>query len=261
MNYTLITGASKGIGKELARQFAKHNCNLLLVARSASELEALALELENEFKVNVRWLPLDLLEPKAIDTLLDFCRKEGINVRILVNNAGYGHWAYFAESDLDKQLGMIDLNQKVVIKLCHRFIPMLEEMPEAHILNVSSAAGFQPFAGFAVYAATKAFVYSFSQSLRFELKPKGINVSCLCPGPTETSFFSNANFNHKLDAAQGIKMPAEEVARQAVDDLLAKKAVSVPGFSNKLGVWFSKHLPTRLTTSVLGSLVKYNKED
>ena len=154
---------------------------------------------------------------------------------------------------------MIELNQKVLVSLCHHFIPVLEKLPESHILNVSSVAGFQPFAGFAVYAATKAFVYSFSQSLRFELKKKGINVTCLCPGPTETSFFSNASFNHKLDTAQGIKMPADEVASQAVDALLAKKAVSVPGFSNKLGVWLSKHLPANFTTSMLGGLVKYQK--
>lgn len=261
MNYTLITGGSKGIGKELALQFAKHHCNLLLVARSAPELEEQATALEGKYSINVRWLALDLLAPQAVDTLLDFCQAENIQVRILVNNAGFGHWQYFAESNLERQLSMVALNQKVLISLCHRFIPILEGMPEPHILNVSSVAAFQPMAGFAVYAATKAFVYSFSQSLRFELKPKGINVSCLCPGPTETEFFSNASFNHKLDAAQGIKMPSSEVAKQAVDDMLAKKAVSIPGFTNKLGAWFSKHLPAGLTTSLLGTLVKYSKED
>lgn len=261
MNYTLITGGSKGIGKELALQFAKHNCNLLLVARSAPELEELAIALEGEFNINVRWLSLDLLIPQAVETLLDFCQAENIQVRILVNNAGFGHWQYFAESDLERQLSMVELNQKVLVRLCYRFIPMLEGMPEPHILNVSSVAAFQPMAGFAVYAATKAFVFSFSQSLRFELKPKGINVSCLCPGPTETNFFSSASFNHKLDTAQGIKMPASEVARQAVDDMLAKKAVSIPGFTNKLGAWFSKHLPAGLTTLLLGTLVRYRKED
>lgn len=260
MNFTLITGASKGIGKELAYEFARHSCNLLLVARSAAELEALAGKLEKEHKVKVRWLSLDLLETRAVDTLMEFCREEGIKVRILVNNAGFGHWEHFAGSSLDKQLEMVDLNQKVLLSLCHHFIPVLEEMPEPHILNVSSVVGFQPIAGFSVYAATKAFVYSFSQSLRRELKPAGINVTCLCPGPTETSFFSSARFTHKLDDAQGIKMPADEVAKQAVNGLLAKKAVVVPGFTNKLGVWFSKHLPTRFTTFVLGGLVKYQKE-
>lgn len=261
MNFTLITGASKGIGRALAHEFARHSCNLLLVARSAAELEALAAELEEEYQVKVRWLSLNLLEAGAEDALMEFCREEDIRVRILVNNAGFGHWENFAESSLEKQLEMVDLNQKILLSLCHRFIPVLEGMPEPHILNVSSVAGFQPFAGFSVYAATKAFVYSFSQSLRRELKPVGINVTCLCPGPTETAFFTNARFTHKLDAAQGIKMPPEEVAREAVNGLLEKKAVVVPGFTNKLGVWFSKHLPTRFTTFVLGGLVKYRKED
>ncbi len=260
MNYTLITGASKGIGKELALEFARHNCNLLLVARSAPALEELALELEKEYKVTARWLSLDLLENGAVDTLVEWCRKEAFKVRILVNNAGFGHWENFAHSELDKQLGMVDLNQKVLLTLCYRFIPALENMPEAHILNVASVAGYQPFPGFAVYAASKAFVYSFSQSLRYELRPKGINVSCLCPGPTETGFFSNASFNHKLDSTQGIKMSAREVAAKAVEGLLAKKGVIVPGFSNKLGVWLSKHLPAGFTTAVLGSLVKYSKD-
>lgn len=260
MNYTLITGASKGIGKALALQFAKHNCNLLLVARSAQELETLAQELENEYKINARWLSLDLLESNAVDSLVKFCRDESIQVRILVNNAGFGHWENFSESVLEKQLSMVELNQRVLLSLCHRFIPELEKQSEAHILNVSSVVGFQPFPGFAVYAASKAFVYSFSQSLRYELKPKGINVTCLCPGPTETGFFSNAHFIHKLDSTQGVKMSAGEVAAKAVDALLAKKAVIVPGFSNRLGVWFSKHLPAGFTTAVLGGLVKYRKE-
>lgn len=258
MNYTLITGASKGIGQALAKQFARFNCNLFLTARSQHELDELAAGLRKEYKVRVEVLALDLLAEGAAESLYRHCVEHGIKVRILVNNAGLGLWDYFEEAKLEDMLRMMQLNQQVLVELCHRFLPMLKEQPEAHILNVASTAAFQPFPGFSVYAASKAFVYSFSQSLRFELK-KEVNVTCLCPGPTDTAFFSTAGFNHRLDTAEGIKMSVEEVAGKAVEGLLAKKAVLIPGFSNKIGGFFSKLLPTPLTTNLLGRIVQYRK--
>lgn len=258
MNYTLITGASKGIGRALAHQFAGFNCNLFLTARSQVALDELAETLREKHGIRVEVLALDLQEKGAAETLYQYCLQQNIKVRILVNNAGMGLWDYFGEARLEELLRMMQLNQQVLVGLCHRFLPMLKEMPEAHILNVSSTAAFQPFPGFSVFAASKAFVYSFSQSLRFELK-NHVNVTCLCPGPTDTAFFSNAGFNHRLDTAEGIKMSVEEVAQKAVEGLLAKKAVLIPGFSNKLGIFFSKLLPTPLTTNLLGRIVQYRK--
>lgn len=260
MNYTLITGASKGIGRALAEEFARYSCNLLLTARSAKELEKLAAELEQRYAVQVKTLALDLLKEGATEELYQYCRQEGINVRVLVNNAGLGIWSYFADSPLEKQFDMLQLNQQVVLKLCQLFIPMLREMPDPHILNIASTAAFQPFPGFSTYAASKAFIFSFSRSLRFELQEEEINVTCLCPGPTDTTFFLNADFDHQLDKTEGIKMSVEEVAKKGVEAMLAKKAVYIPGFSNKLGAWFSKHLPSGLTTFLLGKLVKYEKK-
>lgn len=258
MNYTLITGASKGIGKALAEEFARYNCNLLLVARSADELKALAQELQKKHKVAVKYLALDLLEKGASEKLFNFCSQEAIQVFMLVNNAGMGVWNYFENTDLERQLRMMQLNQQVLVELCHRFLPMLIALPESHILNVASTAAFQPLPGFSIYAASKAFVFSFSQSLRVELKDQ-VNVSCLCPGPTDTSFFTSASFNHRLDKAEGLKMSVEEVARKAVDGMLAKKAVIIPGFTNKLGGLFSKLLPSSFTTTVLGRVIQYRK--
>lgn len=258
MNYTLITGASRGIGRALAKEFARFNCHLFLTARSQQELEELAAALRKEFGIKVEVLALDLLAEGAAETLYQHCIAQNINVRILVNNAGMGLWDYFEEARLQDMLRMMQLNQQVLITLCHLFLPMLKKMPEAHIMNVSSTAAFQPFPGFSVYAASKAFVYSFSQSLRFELK-KDVNVTCLCPGPTDTTFFSNAGFNHRLDTAEGLKMSVDEVAQKAVEGLLAKKAVLIPGFSNKIGGFFSKLLPTPLTTNLLGRIVQYRK--
>lgn len=258
MNYTLITGASKGIGRALAQQFARFNCNLFLTARSREPLDELAASLREEYRIRVEVLAIDLLAEGAAETLFRHCVEQKIKVRILVNNAGMGLWDYFEEARLDDLLRMMQLNQQVLVELCHRFLPMLKELPEAHILNVSSTAAFQPFPGFSVYSASKAFVYSFSQSLRYELK-QDVNVTCLCPGPTDTAFFSNAGFKHRLDTAEGIKMSVEEVAQKAVEGLLAKKAVLIPGFSNKLGGFFSKLLPTPLTTNLLGRIVQYRK--
>lgn len=260
MNYTLITGASRGIGRALATEFASCGCNLVLTARSGEELEILAKELRQEYKVNVKAVKLDLLRKGAAADLFRYCHEKDIRIRILVNNAGWAIWKPFEESVLEDQLAMMQLNQQVLVELCHHFIPMLREESDAHILNVASTAAFQPFPNFSTYAASKAFVHSFTRSLRYELKSTGINVSCLCPGPTDTDFFTNANFRHRVGETEGIKMPPEEVARKAVSDLLAKKAVSIPGFSNKLGAVFSRVLPIRLTASILGKLVGYQPE-
>lgn len=260
MNYTLITGASRGIGKALAKEFASHNCNLLLVARSAQELTSLAKELTEAHKVHVKTFPLDLLEKDAAKTLYHYCKENKIFVRILVNNAGYAMWKPFAESGIEDQLAMMRLNQAVLLELCYLFIPMMKGLPDAHIMNVASTAAFQPFPGFSTFAATKAFVYSFSRSLRHELKGSGINVTCLCPGPTDTDFFSAAHFTHRLGESEGIKMPVQEVAKKGVADLLAKKGVSIPGLSNKLGVLLSKHLPAGLTATFLGKMVRYEED-
>lgn len=261
MNYTLITGASKGIGRALAKEFAICGCNLLLIARSGNELEELSKELRQAYKVEVKSIIMDLTRKDATTDLFRYCQENALNIHILVNNAGHAIWKPFEESTMEEQLSMIRLNQQVMLELCYLFIPMLHESPDAHILNVASTAAFQPLPNFSTYAASKAFVYSFTRSLRYELKSAGINVSCLCPGPTDTEFFSNANFKHKVIETDGIKMPVAEVARKAVADLLAKKAVIIPGFSNKIGVLISRYLPVRLTSSLLGKLVPYKQEE
>lgn len=261
MNFTLITGASKGIGRALAREFASCGCNLLLIARSGNELEALAKELRQDYKVVVKAIVMDLSRKNASTDLFQYCLDNSLQIQVLVNNAGHAIWKPFEESTIEEQLSMIQLNQQVMLELCHLFIPMLRNSPDAHILNVASTAAFQPLPNFSTYAASKAFVYSFTRSLRYELKNAEINVSCLCPGPTDTEFFSSANFKHKVIDTDGIKMPVEEVARKTVADLLAKKAVIIPGFSNKLGVLISRYLPVRFTSSLLGKLVPYKQEE
>ncbi len=251
MNYTLITGASSGIGAALARRCAQEGFNLILVARSTASLEALSQEIQEEYKVQVQVITLDLLTPNAAHDLYHQCQKNDWQVRILINNAGMGLWGKFTEASLEHTVEMMQLNQQVLVELSHFFIPMLRAIPYAHILNVASTAAFQPIPYFSVYAASKSFVLSFSKALRNELKRDKINVSCLCPGPTDSKFFSKAGFE-KINSSKGAIMKADVVADIAIQDLLDQVAVIIPGASNVFGAFLSKHLPSGLISGLVG---------
>lgn len=251
MNYTLITGASSGIGEALARRCAQEGFNLILVARSTEALEKLANEIQDKHKVVVQVHTADLLSPDAAYDLYTHCQKNNWPVRILINNAGLGLWGKFQDMSLEHIGEMMQLNQKVLVELCHFFLPMLKEVPYAHIMNVSSTAAFQPIPYFSVYAASKNFVLTFSRGLRQELTTYKINVSCLCPGPTASAFFQRAGFD-KIKHAKGAMMLPEDVADIAVQGMMDKKAVIIPGFSNRLGSFLSKHLPSGLMAGLIG---------
>lgn len=257
MNYTLITGASSGIGAALAHRCAQEGFNLILVARTSDLLQSLADEIEASHKVKVQIVTADLLSPNAAYDLYTICQKNKWVVRILINNAGVGLWGNFQDLSLEHMVEMMQLNQQLVVELSHFFVPMLREVPYAHILNVSSTAAFQPIPYFSVFAASKNFVLTFSRSLRQELKAHKINVSCLCPGPTESMFFTKAGFE-KIKSSRGAIMKAEDVAEAAILGLLEKQAVIVPGFSNRLGAFLSKHLPSGFMAGLLG---KYFQPD
>ncbi|MDF9797303.1 short-subunit dehydrogenase [Catalinimonas alkaloidigena] len=251
MNYTLITGASSGIGEALARRCAQEGFNLILVARSTEALEKIAKEIEGKHKVVVKVYTADLLSPDAAYHLYTHCQKNNWPIRILINNAGFGLWGKFQDMSLEHMVEMMQLNQQVLVELCHFFLPMLKEVPYAHIMNVSSTAAFQAIPYFSVYAASKNFVFTFSRALRQELKPDKINVSCLCPGPTASAFFQRAGFD-KIKYSKGAIMEADEVAETAIQGLMDKKAVIIPGFSNRLGSFLSKHLPAGLMAGLIG---------
>ncbi|MEQ9438609.1 MAG: SDR family oxidoreductase [Cyclobacteriaceae bacterium] len=247
MNFTLITGASEGIGAAMARKCAEENYNLILVARSEEKLLELAHELIQAHRIRVECIALDLLSPDAPKRLWERCQQEEWPVRILINNAGQGLWGAFYELSCQAQLDVIRLNEQVMVELCHLFIPSLRHVPFAHILNIGSTASFQPVPYFSVYAASKAFVLSFSRSLRLELKPLGIQVSCLCPGPTNSQFFTRSGFTEKNKSTQFLMKP-ETVAEAAIRGLIANQSVIIPGFSNKIGTFVSKHLPVSWTS-------------
>ncbi|MBC1197139.1 SDR family oxidoreductase, partial [Microcystis aeruginosa BLCCF158] len=194
MKTALITGASTGIGVVFARQLAQRQMELILVARSRDKLEQLAAELEEQYGVKVTVIVQDMTVAGAGKLVYDTVNQKGINVDLLVNNAGFGDYGAFSEQDLARQLEMIQLNNLVLVELSHYFLrPMLAGAGGA-IINVASIAGFQPLPYLSVYAATKAFVLSFSESLWAENKDKGVEILALCPGPTESNFFEVARF-------------------------------------------------------------------
>ncbi len=255
MYYTLITGASRGIGEALARRCAQEGQHLILVARSQDKLEALAEELQQMHRITVQVVPLDLLLPEASAHLWQTCQEKQWRVRVLINNAGFGHWGEYALAPLAEQTDIMHLNATVPIALCHLFVPMLQAEPNAHILNVGSISSFQPVPYFSMYSATKALLLSFSRSLRVELQPLDIKVTCLCPGFTQSHFFDRAG-TAPLISSPRFQMTTEKVAEAAVRGMQKNRAVVVPGTLFKLCTYASRYLPVKLTTYVLSKILK-----
>ena len=224
----LITGASAGLGEEFARQLSAKGHRLVLVARRKDRLDQLAKDLGN-----ARAVELDLGEPGAAERLMADIAKHGEAVDLLVNNAGFGLAGPFAELDEKRQRQMIDLNCGAVAELAHAALPGMINRKSGGILNVASTAAFQPGPGMAVYFATKAFVLSFSEALHDEMKPHGVRVSCLCPGPTRTEFRSVSGFDPKGRLGK-LSADAASVVRAGLKGLERNAAVVVPGVPNKL---------------------------
>ena len=251
----LITGASSGIGLELAKYFAADKCDLVLVARSTDALEKLAAELRGKFSIAVHVLTADLARPESPRNIFTELQGRGITVDVLVNNAGFGLHGGFAELPPARQLEMIQVNVASLVALTGLFLPGMVQRRRGGVLNVGSVAGFLPGPNMAVYYASKAFVQSFSEALCEELRGTGVTVTNLCPGPTETNF-SRVARSHRVREAQAKKMSAAAVAAAGRQDFRRGKAVSVPGFSNKLLAMVPRLLPRAAVRKLVG---KYNR--
>lgn len=188
MPTTLITGASAGLGQGFARALAAKRQDLILTARRADQLEALAAELRARHGVQVHVFPADLADPAAPDKLIADIAAAGLTIDDLINNAGYGVQGGFADGDAPTQLGMIDLNIRALVALTHAVLPKMVARKSGGVLNIASTAAFQPGPWLAVYYATKAFVLSFSEAIHEEVKDQGVRIAALCPGPTRTEF-------------------------------------------------------------------------
>ena len=259
----LITGASFGIGLELARIFAREGYNLVLVARSADKLRQLAAELEKTHGARSLILAVDLTEPGAPAYVLDQTTRADIRVDVLVNNAGFGQYGKFAENDLEECLRQIQLNVTTLTHLTRLYLPAMIERAKiegektqrksGRILNVASTAAFQPGPLMAVYYATKAYVLHFSEAISSELQDTGITVTCLCPGPTETEFQKRANISGIRLTKYGT-MDASTVAEDGYRALIAGKTVAISGFRNWLIAQSVRFAPRRMVAAMARKL-------
>ena len=246
----LITGASAGLGVEFARQLSKRGHRLVLAARRKDRLEALSKELGN-----ARAVAIDLSKANAAAKLMADIEANGETVDLLVNNAGFGLIGKFAELDARRLRQMIDLNVGALMDLCRAAAPAMIERKSGGIINVASTAAFQPGPKMAVYFATKAFVLSFTEALHEELKPHGIKVSCLCPGPTRTEFGEVAGFggNGMFDH---VAMDSPEVVEAGLKGLDKNRAVVVPGWKNKVTAASTRFAPRPMVRKIAGA-IKY----
>lgn len=246
----LVTGASAGLGVEFARQLSKRGYRLVLAARRKQRLEQLAKELGN-----ARAVAIDLSKSIAAARLMADIKANGESVDLLVNNAGFGLIGRFAELDAKRERQMIDLNVGTLTDLCRAVAPGMIRRRSGAILNVASTAAFQPGPNMAVYFATKAFVLSLSEALHEELKPHGIKVSCLCPGPTRTEFGDVAGFggNGLFDR---VAMNATEVVETGLKGLDSNRAVVVAGWLNKIGAASTRFAPRPVVRKIAGA-IKY----
>lgn len=257
MKYAIITGASKGIGKAIAEELASRGWNLLLVARSENKLKEVADALHEKYSVEAAYLALDLSGAGAVKTLYDFCIEKNIQPDFLVNNAGYGLSGDFEKYSLQEQENMMQLNMQVPVEMINRFLPVLRKQPKAWIMNIGSSAAYQAVPALSLYAASKAFILSFSRGLRQELKGSPVSVTVVCPGSTDTDFVVRANIEGKaLKTANKVNMTPEAVAKIAVRATLAGRAEVITGVINKLGAFLVWLLPKGLVEKTAHNLYK-----
>jgi len=242
-DWALVTGASSGIGHEFARQLARAGMNVVLVARRQELLENLAQALSSEHGVQTWIVALDLTQPGATEELKRNLSRAGIQIRLLCNNAGVGRWGHFEKTPDDVYRQMIELNTSVMVSMCQRFLPDLSSFPSSAVINVSSAASYQPVPYMATYAATKAFVQSFSQALYGEWKNRGILVQTLVPGPTQTEFDTKAG---AYESALTKRDSPAEVVRASLAGLAKGSPVVVAAKGTYMQRAFAGLFPARM---------------
>lgn len=248
MSYALITGASKGIGRAIAKELASRKFDILLVARSENLLAALADEIEKGYKIQCNYFVCDLSRPEAADKIHTWCLEKKYPVSILVNNAGYGLSGSFESRTIEDHIEMINVSMLSTIKLVHLFLPQLKQQTKAYILNIGSSAAYQAVPYLSTYAAAKSFIVSFSRALKYELRNSNVKVSVVSPGVTDTDFPIRANVPEKgLKTAEKIAMTPQRVAQIAVNSMFKEKAEVLTGFITKATTFFVKLLPKKFS--------------
>lgn len=255
-NTALITGAASGIGLEFANIAAINGFNLLLVDINEQALEVAQSSLQSIYSVEIRTLPMDLAHQDAALNIFNYTLNENIEVDLLFNNAGFGNFGYFTQSNWDKDRSMLQVHMITATELMKRYLPGMTSRGRGYILNNASVAAFVPGPLMSTYHASKAYLLNFSQALANEVKAEGVNVSVLCPGMTRTNFAKsngNENPNIKFNISD-----AKSVAQFGFDGLMNGKVVLVPGFWNKLSAFLPRLLSRRRVTNMVGNIQRKN---
>ncbi len=252
----LVTGASSGIGESLARCFAANGHRMVLVARSADKLEALAKSLRSEFGIGVTVMPADLSLPDAVATLAAGLRRRRIRVDVLVNNAGILEQGAFVKTTPRRHQQLIDLNVSGLTAMLAQFVPAMVERGRGRVLNVASIAAFQPVPSLATYAATKAYVLSLTESLSEELRGSGVTITALCPGITATPMLSGAvDANEQLAKLPGFLIgEVDAVAAEGYRACISGEVIRVPGLLNRAATVAGRATPKWLLRRIAGTL-------
>lgn len=251
--YALVTGASCGIGYALAKVLARDGKNVVVVARGKERMEHLKAEIEKEYGTKVRVLPRDLADPKAPPEIFSELQKEGIAVDVLINNAGFGVYGKFLETDLQEQLNLIQVNAVSLVHLTKLFLKGMVENKSGYVMNVASLCAFLSTPMESIYCSSKAFVLHFSEALADELRGTGVKVTCLCPGLTRTEFRERARMPD-CRAARRKNMEADAVAEIALKALKKGKLILIPdSLEFKLAPWFARFAPRSMVVKVVRS--------
>jgi uncharacterized protein len=246
----LITGATTGIGYELAKIYARDNYNLILIARDNLKLEKVRQELDLLYNINIHILAIDLAIDNSYEEILNYVVNKNLTVDILINNAGMGSFGYLTEIENEKEIKLIDLNIKSLTMLTKLFLPSMVENEEGAILNVASTAAFCAGPKMAAYYASKAYVLNFTEAVYEEVKDKGIKVSCLCPGAVKTKFQDKAGIKKKEVANKNL-MSAKDVAEIAYKSFNKGKVIIIPGLKNKVIVLLNKFIPRSRSRKII----------
>lgn len=249
MENVLITGTTSGLGKAFAEKFASMGNNIILISRDMQKLKQQQLYLQNQYHVAVNFIAYDLTKEDAANLIMEQIDNWNIPIDFLVNNAGFNECGLFSQTDISKEIKMIDLHIRFITQLTKRILSIMEKNNYGHILNIGSTGSFIPSPSDAVYSATKAYIMSFSNSLYGEYRNTGIKITLLCPGATETEFARKANIEQTLLFKYAVMKP-DKVVKIAYSKIIKGKRLIIPGIYNKLLVFFSKIMPIDITNKL-----------
>ncbi len=251
--YTLITGGTGGIGEEFARQYAAKQHNLILVARTEEKLQKLAIELKSTYHVHVEMIASDLSQLNAAEEIFEQCQKQGWQINFLINNAGVGLVGRFDGFKLDEIQNMLNLNMMTLTKLTYLFLPQLRKH-QGCLINLASQAAFSPAPYLAAYAATKAYILSFTEALRVENDKENVRIMALCPGPTYTEFFTKSDISP--DDIRFKFRPVKDVVTAAIQGIEKNKTIVIVGWENKLLIFLLRFFPRSFLAKSAAFMIK-----